>query len=116
MMEGAYNKVLKARADVPSPFYGYFMNLLMDTVRDEIADGLEKAYDSLLLSDAQRMLDFPKPGDLKVYAAQRNWPVSVVSAGEQVSFQQRSDTQDDLSSLKLIKQTLHYAREMERIV
>ncbi len=33
MMEGAYNKVIKARADVPTSRHAYFMDMLMDTVR-----------------------------------------------------------------------------------
>jgi 26S proteasome regulatory subunit N12 len=33
MMEGAYNKVTKARSDVPSDTYSFFMDMLMDTVR-----------------------------------------------------------------------------------
>ncbi len=32
-MEGAYNQVFKARKDVPSDTYNYFMDMLMDTVR-----------------------------------------------------------------------------------
>ena len=33
MMEGAYNKVLKAKDAVPDASYTYFMDLLMGTVR-----------------------------------------------------------------------------------
>lgn len=32
-MEGAYNKVLISRKDLPHPSYGYFMNSLVETVR-----------------------------------------------------------------------------------
>lgn len=33
LMEGAYNKVISSRKDIPAESYGYFMDLLMDTVR-----------------------------------------------------------------------------------
>jgi len=33
LMEGAYNKLWNARADVPQETYTFFMDILMDTVR-----------------------------------------------------------------------------------
>lgn len=33
LMEGSYNKVVSAKANVPSPYYAFFMDRLMDTVR-----------------------------------------------------------------------------------
>lgn len=33
MMEGAYNKVLKARDTAPADYYAFFMEQLMSTVR-----------------------------------------------------------------------------------
>ena len=44
-MEGSYNKVLAAKQDGLFAREGmYFMDLLVETVRDEIADCSEKAY------------------------------------------------------------------------
>ncbi len=33
LMEGAYNKVLEARPQLPHPAYSYFMEKLLSTVR-----------------------------------------------------------------------------------
>jgi 26S proteasome regulatory subunit N12 len=68
MMEGAYNKVLRARAEVPSETYTFFMDTLMETVRDEIADCIEKAYGSLSLSEAQKLLGILNSNDVLSYA------------------------------------------------
>ncbi|KAL7189131.1 hypothetical protein ACSBR1_038907 [Camellia fascicularis] len=57
-MEGAYNRVLSARQTVPHETYDYFMDLLAKTIRDEIAGCSEKAYDSLSINDAQKILLF----------------------------------------------------------
>ena len=43
-MEGAYNKIAQRQSALPDPSYEYFMSMLMDTVRDEIASGAQSAY------------------------------------------------------------------------
>lgn len=115
MMEGAYNQVFKARKDIPSDSYDYFMNLLMDTVRDEIADCIQKAYNTLSISEAQKLLGFSSHNDLQNYSQQRQWTIT----GNAITFKKGDDaatTKTDIPSFKLIKQTLHYARELERII
>ena len=42
IMEGSYNKVLLAKGNVPAESYNFFIDILMDTVRNEIASCLEK--------------------------------------------------------------------------
>ncbi|KAG0586112.1 hypothetical protein KC19_2G065100 [Ceratodon purpureus] len=66
-MEGAYNRVLSARQAVPHETYVYFMDLLAKTVRDEIAGCSEKAYDSLSLADAKKILMFSSDQELQAY-------------------------------------------------
>jgi len=117
MMEGAYNKVLKAKESVPADSYLFFMDLLMDTVRNEIADCLEKAYDVLSPKDAQKLLGFTDAKQFEKYASQRNWTVITNSKGvDEISFKQLEEAKAEIPSMKLIKQQLHYARELERII
>lgn len=52
LMEGSYNKVWKARQDVPAQEYLFFMDMLMQTIRNEIASCSEKSYESLPIQDA----------------------------------------------------------------
>ena len=41
-MEGSYNKVLSLKGNVPAESYNFFFDILLNTVRDEIASCLEK--------------------------------------------------------------------------
>merc|ERR1712080_519523 len=72
IMEGSYNKVLLAKGNVPAESYKYFIDILMTTVRSEIASCLEKAYADISCSDAARMLSI-SAGDINAYAAERKW-------------------------------------------
>jgi 26S proteasome regulatory subunit N12 len=76
LMEGAYNKLWNARADVPADTYTFFMDILMDTVRSEIAECSEKAYKSLSVSEAQKSLLFSSPNDLVEFAKKVRFPSS----------------------------------------
>ncbi|CAK9221766.1 unnamed protein product [Sphagnum jensenii] len=115
-MEGAYNRVLSARQAVPHETYVYFMDLLAKTVRDEIAGCSEKAYDSLSVADAKKILMFSSDRELQGYVIEDhpNWEIR----GSSVYFQKVKDLAPckEIPSLQLINQTLGYARELERIV
>lgn len=58
LMEGSYNKIFLAKGNVPSPNYNVFMDILLDTVRGEIAACLESSYDKISLKEAARRLNF----------------------------------------------------------
>ncbi|KAH9775042.1 26S proteasome non-ATPase regulatory subunit 8 [Citrus sinensis] len=115
-MEGAYNRVLSAKQNVPNETYGYFMDLLAKTVRDEIAGCSEKAYDYLSIKDAGQMLLFTSDQELLEYVKEEH-PEWEMKDGF-VFFQKAKDSAPckEIPSLQLINQTLSYARELERIV
>eukprot|EP00884_Botryococcus_braunii_P018161 jgi/Botrbrau1/5028/Bobra.0396s0041.1 len=113
LMEGAYNKVLDSRVDVPDQSYSYFMEKLLSTVRDEIAGCSERAYPSLSLHDAQKLMMFSSIGDTEDYAIEKGWSVK----DGVVFFQQEEEAPViPVEAVDLIGNTLTYAREMERIV
>lgn len=58
LMEGCYNKVLETKEEFPSASYVYFMNQLIDTIRDEIAECIQAAYLTLPVQGAKRLLLF----------------------------------------------------------
>ncbi len=59
LMEGSYSKVWRlSRQDPRTEEYRFFVDLLMDMIRNEIASCEEKAYDSLALHDAATLLFF----------------------------------------------------------
>lgn len=57
-MEGAYSQLFNARQTVPHEAYDFFIDLLAETIRDEIADCSAQAYDYLSISYAKKMLLF----------------------------------------------------------
>ena len=44
IMEGSFYKVFLSKGNVPAENYNFFINILIDTIRDEIASCAEKAY------------------------------------------------------------------------
>jgi len=112
IMEGSYNKVLLAKGNVPAESYNFFIDILMDTVRNEIASCLEKAYKDISCADAARMLSIP-PGKLMEYANSRKWEV----VGDRLRYRQDNQQEDGgVPSLELANMAISYAREMEQIV
>jgi len=115
IMEGSYNKVLSAKNEGVFQKEGmYFMDMLVDTVRDEIADCSEKAYASIKAADLQGLLMFSSAKELSDFAEQRGWSVD----GSVVTFSKMEDEApaQKLPSTQLIQETLAYAKELERIV
>ncbi|KOO23497.1 26s proteasome non-ATPase regulatory subunit 8 [Chrysochromulina tobinii] len=102
IMEGSYHKVL------------YFMDMLVDTVREEIAECSEKAYTSIAASELQSMLMLTSGEALAEFVEQRGWRLD----GKTVAFSKAEEEQptQKLPSAQLIQETLSYAKELERIV
>merc|ERR1712083_1084672 len=112
IMEGSYNKVLLAKGNVPAESYKYFIDILMTTVRNEIASCLEKAYKDISCADAARMLSIP-PGKLMEYANSKKWEV----VGDRLRYRQDNQQEDGgVPSLELANMAISYARDMEQIV
>jgi len=115
IMEGSYNKVLSAKQDgVFSQEGMYFMDQLVDTVRDEIAECSAKAYATIAAPDLQSLLMLTSQAELVDFVEQRGWRID----GSTVSFSAMDEepTAQKLPSAQLIQQTLSYAKELERIV
>ncbi|ETW06069.1 hypothetical protein H310_03664 [Aphanomyces invadans] len=116
LMEGSYNKVLEARTNEPNPYFKWFMSQLLQTVRDAIADCAEVAYPSLNVADAAKMLIFATTSEFQAYvlAKKPEWVVM----GDVVWFQAPTKHlgASDIPSLRLVRETLSYATELDRIV
>ncbi|TXT15701.1 hypothetical protein VHUM_00204 [Vanrija humicola] len=75
MMEGAYNKIYRARERVPREEYAVLLDRLMGTIREQIALTIETSYPSLPLQNAAALLFF-KSGEtsqLVKFATERGW-------------------------------------------
>lgn len=116
LMVGIYDEVLAAGLHVPDPSYQFFMDNLLQTVRDSIADCVEVSYKSMKISDAMTMMKFDTQQDLMAYIEEcrDDWIVD----GNTLCFQPPpvGSKASDIPSMKLISQSLSYATELERIV
>jgi 26S proteasome regulatory subunit N12 len=114
LMVGIYDKVLNVK--VPHPSYQFFVDNLLQTVRDSIADCLEVSYKQMKVQDAMTMMKFTSPQELLEYVQEcrDDWIVQ----GDALCFQPppSGHKASDIPSMKLISQSLTYATEMERIV
>eukprot|EP00573_Skeletonema_grethae_P011666 CAMPEP_0201696764 /NCGR_PEP_ID=MMETSP0578-20130828/8316_1 /ASSEMBLY_ACC=CAM_ASM_000663 /TAXON_ID=267565 /ORGANISM="Skeletonema grethea, Strain CCMP 1804" /LENGTH=262 /DNA_ID=CAMNT_0048182793 /DNA_START=79 /DNA_END=867 /DNA_ORIENTATION=+ len=116
LMVGSYDEVLNAGMNVPDASYTFFMENLMETVRDAIADCVEVTYKSLKLTDAVSMMKLDSVEELHEYVEEKrdDWLVE----GDMLTFQPPpvGSKAADIPSMKLISQSLSYATELERIV
>ncbi|KAH9809976.1 COP9 signalosome [Melampsora americana] len=114
LMEGSYSKVWSARSKIPMEEYRYFVDLLVDTIRNEIASCEEKAYASLPLSDAGTLLFFKTVGEVIEFAQKRDWQIDPIS--KSIIFPELSGIRHEIAKEKVIEATLGYAKELETIV
>ncbi|DAZ96159.1 TPA: hypothetical protein N0F65_009558 [Lagenidium giganteum] len=116
LMEGSYNKVLEARANVPNAFFKFFLSQLLQTVRENIAECAEIAYQCLELSDAQKMLMFDSAAELNAYMQSQKPEWTLRDNCIWFKAPGRSLGAADIPSLKLVGETLAIATELDRIV
>ncbi|GFY21455.1 26S proteasome non-ATPase regulatory subunit 8 [Trichonephila clavipes] len=114
LMEGSYNKVFLSGGNVPAESYNFFINILLDTVRNEIAACIEKAYEKLDLYEACKMLFFNHKNEMAEYAKKRGWTLSGNYYTYDVEDKAHSD--DNIPAFELATQVIDYARELEMIV
>lgn len=114
LMVGIYDEVLNVT--VPDASFQFFVDNLMQTVRDSIADCVEVSYKTMKLADAMTMMKFESQQELLDYVEEcrDDWIVQ----GDALCFQPPPSgfKASDIPSMKLISQSLSYATEMERIV
>ncbi|KAL2815499.1 SAC3/GANP/Nin1/mts3/eIF-3 p25 family-domain-containing protein [Aspergillus granulosus] len=120
LMEGSYDKVWRETNSerVPSEDFALFSNVLVGTIRSEIADCSEKAYPSLPISNAKNLLFLESEGAVMEFAQQRGW----VLRDGRIYFPVEADTatrsEKDIlvASGTIIENAIGYARELETIV
>ncbi|CAO3647889.1 unnamed protein product [Cunninghamella blakesleeana] len=114
LMEGSYNKVWSTRNSIQGEEFAFFYDILINTVRNEIASCSEKAYDYLPLQDAGALLFLKNTQEILDFANERGWKVN---PGEQViHFVAEDKDTVEIPQEQIITRTLAYARELERIV
>ncbi|SNX82679.1 probable 26S proteasome non-atpase regulatory subunit 8 [Melanopsichium pennsylvanicum] len=117
LMEGSYSKVWRlSRETPPQEEYKFFVDLLMDMIRNEIASCEEKAYDQLALRDAATLLFFENLDQVLSFAQSRGWQVHPTT--QIVSFTATNAATHSTSIPKkaTIATNLVFAKELESIV
>lgn len=113
LMEGSYNKIFLAKGNVPAATYNVFMDILLDTVRGEIAACLESSYDKISIKEALRRLNLQTDEEVKAFGAKKNW---TLANGVYEFASKSAKPKEPLPSLELAEQAIFYARELEMIV
>lgn len=65
-------QIFQAKSNVPSDTYNFFMNILSNTLRNEIAECLQKAYKKVSISSATKMLNFNTTNEMNDFAKRVN--------------------------------------------
>ncbi|KAI9816494.1 MAG: regulatory particle non-ATPase [Pycnora praestabilis] len=120
LMEGAYDRVWGATKEerVPSEEYDVFSDVLVGTIRSEIASCSEKAYPSLPISNAKNLLFLDSEGSVVEFAQARGWMVRDGRIYFPLQQDQGVGTEKEIlaTSGQVIENTIGYARELEMIV
>lgn len=119
LMEGCYNKVFLSKGNVPAESYNYFIDVLLKTIRAEIAVCIESAYEKLSVEQAARILFLSSANEVLEFAKSedKNWTVQ----GKGLIFntiekRARESAQHKIPSQQLAGQAIDYAKELEMIV
>jgi len=116
IMEGKYNKVIDTRYNVPAESYKFFIDVLLVTIRDEIASCLEKSYENIDAEECRKMLHLDA-GELEKYAQEKEWIFE--KNGKEISFlpsEKKPSHEMEVPSKELAAMAITYAKEMEKIV
>uniref|UniRef100_A0AC35TU08 CSN8_PSD8_EIF3K domain-containing protein n=1 Tax=Rhabditophanes sp. KR3021 TaxID=114890 RepID=A0AC35TU08_9BILA len=121
--EGAFNKIVLTEKSLPSPYYLAFIRILMNTVREEIANNIEQSFKKLSSADATHLLLFANESEFSAFAQRREWKMQtvpeqgniflfekVIAKNESVGSKTKLDTS------RITNQTLFYAKQLEMIV
>ncbi|XP_025198978.1 26S proteasome non-ATPase regulatory subunit 8 [Rhopalosiphum maidis] len=115
LMEGSYNKIFQAKSNVPSDTYNFFMNILSNTLRNEIAECLQKAYKKVSINSATKMLNFNSTNETNDFANKKKWILG--QDGYYVfHLEEEKKAVEPLPALQIADYAIHYAKELETIV
>lgn len=120
LMEGSYDRVWGETKGnrVPGEEFGVFTEVLINTIRAEIASCSERAYPSLPISNAKNLLFLDSEGAVVEFAQSRGW----TARDGRIYFPHEdseavSDGKHVMATTGLvIENTLGYARKLETIV
>lgn len=114
LMEGRYNKLFSAKNESPDAAYNVFIDILLDTVRNEIGACLERAYEKVSVGEAGKRLNLSSKDEVVRFAQKRNWKLG--NDGFYHFSQEKPKAKEAIPSVELCEMAISYARELEMIV
>jgi len=113
LMEGSYNKVFLARFNVPAESYLYFIDILLDTIREQIAACMTASYSIVTLAEATKLLFYESSSKTVQFAEKQGWQ----GDGKVYRFSKTDKGDDRCVPINTVTQhMLEYAKELEMIV
>jgi len=112
LIEGNTNKFFSVCNESPAATYQLFLNILVHTVRRDIADCIEKSFVTLPAADLKKVLFANDDATLKSIVESKGW----ILKNEKYSFYTPPPADKVIPSESLIKKTMTYAKDIERII
>lgn len=116
LMEGSYNKVFLSKGNVPAKHYTFFIDILLDTIREEIGACIEKAYERINIQEAARLLFFDNIKQMTEFAKKREWDLNNDNILQFNTIKKETQTANKIPAIQLASQAIDYAKELEMIV
>lgn len=117
LVEGTFHRLLVARQQVPAQEYIWFVDSLLETVRLQIAEGIEIAFTSLEVSRATSLLLFADQNLLIEFATKKTWMINGNSIKFPNSIMKVQKKSLQLTSpIAMIEKSIFYAKELEQII
>lgn len=115
LMEGSYKKLLNSRRQAPSNEYIPVVEMLEQTVRNEVARCIPQSYNVLSIQAAQTILMLPSTQNVLEVGREEGWELS--PDGHAFVFAR----EEDLSKMKIpfedmIRHHIDYAADLQKIV
>ncbi|KPI90845.1 putative proteasome regulatory non-ATP-ase subunit [Leptomonas seymouri] len=115
LMEGSYNKLLTSRKKVPANEYLPVVEMLEQTVRDEVANCIPQSYTQLSIPAAQRILMVDTPDKVREIGERRKWTLS--DDKRHFVFVRAEDTlKKEIPFQEMIEQHIQFVADLQNIV
>lgn len=115
LIEGTYHRIWEAKESAPAIEYGWFIDGLVDSIRNELIRGLESSMTSISIEELSKLL-LIKSTDIKAIehlASQRGWSVNGVT----VAIRPAKDHEGNHgTATNDLSRVLQYARQLEQII
>ncbi|RMZ89134.1 hypothetical protein DV736_g3633, partial [Chaetothyriales sp. CBS 134916] len=119
LMEGSYDQVWRKTSgrDVPGDEFALFSEILINTIRLEIASCAARSYPSLPITSAKNLLFLDSEGAVSQFARDQGWELRDARIYFPIVLEDGKSKEGDAAvERELVSHVVGYARELETIV